>query len=364
MRVVLVTTIERGGPIEQALLLSRGLARAGASVLVTCANEQLAERFAVEGVRAAVVPLRHQADAAGAARVWRLAHGADVVHAHDRRAGLWTRIGPRPSSGGIRVYTAHGIPEPYHPPPVGPDRPGWKAVLMYRGLDAGLCRRADAIVVPSRAVADDLVARLGYPRQLLTVIPNGIELTPPRGHDGELVGTFSVLEPFKGIDVFLRAVAQLAPARPDWRFASFGVGSDAERLRALADELGIAGRVEWPGFVPGPQARARLRVYVLSSYWENAPMALLEAMADGVPIVATAVDGVPEIVDETTARLVPSGDPTALAAAIERAVDDGPGTAVRVAAARLRVEERYTAQRNADAIAALYERLLREREGR
>ncbi|MBB4661660.1 glycosyltransferase [Conexibacter arvalis] len=359
MRVVLVTTIERGGPIEQALLLARGLARQGASVLVTCANVQLAERFAVDGVRAAVVPLRHQGDVAGAARVWRLARGADVIHAHDRRAGLWTRIGPRPRRRGLRVYTAHGIPEPYHPPPVGPERPGWKATLLYRGLDGGLCRRADAIVVPSRAVADDLVARLGYPRRLLHVIPNGIELPSPREHDGELIGTFSVLEQFKGIDVFLRAVARLAPERPEWRFASFGVGSDAERLRALAAELGIAERIEWPGFVPGPQARARLRVYVLSSYWENAPMALLEAMADGVPVVATAVDGVPEIVDETTARMVPSGDPAALAAAIEQAVGDQAGTAARVAAARRRVEERYTAERNAEAIGALYERLLR-----
>src|ERR1700722_20855557 len=163
MRVVLVSTLERGGPMEQSLLLSRGLARAGASVLVTCANAELAERFAVDGVRAAVAPLRHQADGAGAMRVWKLARGADVVHAHDRRAGLWTRIGPRPRRGGVRVYTVHGTPEPYHPPPVGPERPGLKAALLYRGLDAGLCVRADAIVVPSQFVACDLVERLGYP---------------------------------------------------------------------------------------------------------------------------------------------------------------------------------------------------------
>src|ERR1700691_2737848 len=102
MRVLLVTSIERGGPIEQSLLLSRGLARAGASVLVTCANDELAEGCSTGDVRAKVVPLRHQADAAGAVRLWKLARGADVVHAHDRRAGLWTRIGPRLQRGGIR----------------------------------------------------------------------------------------------------------------------------------------------------------------------------------------------------------------------------------------------------------------------
>jgi glycosyltransferase involved in cell wall biosynthesis len=358
MRVALVTSIERGGPIEQALLLSRGLAQAGASVLVTCASPELAERFAAGGVRAEVAPLRHQADAVGAARVWRLARGFDVVHAHDRRAGLWVRIGPRPRRRGIRVYTVHGLPEPYHPPPAGRERPGWRAALLYRGLDAHLCARADAVIVPSRTVADDLAARLGYPTDKLTVVPNGVEPPPFALGAGELIGTFSLLEPVKGIDVFLRAVVPLSRAHPDWRFVTFGVGSDAQRLDTLAHELGLADRLERPGFIPSAQALSRLRVYVLSSYAENAPLALLEAMARGVPVVASAVGGVPEIVDESVARMVPAGDPQALAKAIEQACADAAGTAARVRAAHARVMERFTAARNARAIAELYERLL------
>ncbi len=358
MRVVIVTSIERGGPVEQASLLAGNLARLGASVLVTCADEQLAARFTVDGVRAEVAPLSHQADARGAARVWRLARGADVVHAHDRRAGLWVRIGPRPRRGGVRVYTAHGIPAPYYPAPVGPRHPGLRAAVLYRGLDAGLCARVDAVIVPSRAVADDLRVRLGYPAGKLHVIPNGIEPAPFAPGGGELIGTLSVLEPFKGIDVFLRAVAQLAPRHPDWRFATFGSGSDEARLAALARELGIVERVQRPGFVPAAHALERLRVYVLCSYWENAPMALLEAMAAGVPVVATAVDGVPEILDDSVALLVAPGDPAALAAAIERMCADEPLRERLVRAARARVEERYTAARNARETLALYERLL------
>jgi glycosyltransferase involved in cell wall biosynthesis len=361
VRVVLVTSIERGGPIEQSLLLARGLARAGADVLVTCANEQLAERFATGGVRAEVAPLRHQADVAGARRVWRLARGTDVVHAHDRRAGLWVRLGPRPRRGGVRVYTVHGIPEPYHPPPVGPERAGLRALLLYRGLDASLCVRADAMIVPSRAVADDLVRRLGYPAHKLVVIPNGIELPPFAPGGGELIGTFSVLERSKGIDVFLRAVGLLAQKHPDWRFVTYGSGSDSERLLALARELGVAGRVARPGFVPAAKALAQLRVYVLSSYLENAPMALLEAMASGVPVVASAVYGVPEIVDESVARMVPAGEPEALAREIERTCTDQSGTEARVLAARKRVQERFTAERNARVTGELYERLLKVR---
>ncbi len=358
MRIVLVTSIERGGPIEQSLLLSRGLARDGASVLVTCANDELAERFATGGVHAEVVPLRHQADAAGAAHLWKLARGADVVHAHDRRAGLWTRIGPRPRRGGIRIYTVHGLPEPYHPPPTGQEQPNWRARLLYRGLDARLCARADAVIVPSRTVASELVARLGYQADKLAVIPNGIELPPFVPAGGELIGTFSLLEPVKGIDVFLRAVARLSAIHPAWRFVTFGSGSDAGRLEALADQLGIAQKVARPGFLPASQALAKLRVYVICSYAENAPLALLEAMAIGIPVVATRVGGIPEIVDESVARVVPPGDPITLAKAIEETCADTAGTAARVQAARARVQERYTAERNAHATADLYRRLL------
>ncbi|HEX4188342.1 MAG TPA: glycosyltransferase family 4 protein [Solirubrobacteraceae bacterium] len=364
MRVALITSLERGGPIEQVALLSRGLADLGASVLVTCANAELAERFATRGVRAEVAPLRHQADARGAARVARLARGSDVVHAHDRRAGLWTRIGPRPSRLGVRVYTTHGLPEPYLPPPAGPLRPGLRATLLYRGLDAALSARCEAIVVPSRAIARALIDRVGYPEGKIVVIPNGIEPPPQTTAAGELIGTVSLLEPVKGLEVFLQAAALLADRYPDWRFAVYGTGSQAEPLRALAADLGIADRVRWPGFVPAEQALPTLGVFVICSYVENAPLALLEAMAMGVPVVATSVGGIPEIADHAVARMIPPGDPESLAGAIERARLDPQQTASRALSATRRVQERFTAERNARTLSELYERLLGERSRR
>ncbi|HWX96774.1 MAG TPA: glycosyltransferase family 4 protein [Solirubrobacteraceae bacterium] len=361
MRIVLVTSIDRGGPIEQALLLARGLARMGASVLVTCANGELADRFASDGVRAEVAPLRHQADVLGAARVSRLARGADVVHAHDRRSGLWTRIGPRPSRGGVRVYTTHGLPEPYLPPPAGPERPGLRATLLYRGLDAALSARCDAIVVPSQAIADALIERVGYPRRKIVVVPNGIEPPASARPAGELVGTLSLLEPVKGLEVFVRAAAQLAERHPSWRFVAYGSGSQAEPLKKLAEELGLGERMSWPGFVPASEALQTLAVFVICSYVENAPLALLEAMASGVPVIATSVGGIPEIVDERVARMIPPGDPHALANAIDQTRADGAETALRSQAARRRVEERFTAERNARTISELYARLLAAR---
>jgi glycosyltransferase involved in cell wall biosynthesis len=360
MKVVLVTSIVRGGPIEQSLGLARGLVHEGISVTVICATSQVADRFRAHGVSTEIIPLRHQADVVNAARIWRRVRGADVVHAHDRRAGLWTRLGPRPRSNGVRVYTVHGLPEPYHPPPTGEEHPGLRARLLYRGLDAALCARAEAIVVPSHTIARELVARLRYPAGKITVIPNGIEPPDFAPGSGDLIGTLSLLEPVKGIDVFLRATALLADTHPDWRFVMFGTGTDAPRLDALVRELGLDRRVERPGFVAAQQALQRLRVYVLSSYAENAPLALLEAMAAGVPVVASAVGGVPEIADERVARMVPAGDPGALANAIEQAYMDTPETSERVRNARVRVEERFTAVRHVQATVELYSRLQAE----
>ena len=99
-------------------------------------------------------------------------------------------------------------------------------------------------------------------------------------------------------------------------------------------------------------------VFVICSYVENAPLALLEAMASGVPVVASSVGGIPEIVDESVARMIPPGDPQALANAIEATRLQSSETALRARAARQRVQERFTAERNARTISELYERLL------
>jgi glycosyltransferase involved in cell wall biosynthesis len=356
MRIVLVTSLERGGPLEQALTLARGLVARGASVGMVCACGQAAERAAAAGATPAVIPLGWPLDLRGAVGVRRFARSAHVVHGHDRRSGLWVRAlpPPRPTA---RVYTVHGLPDEYLPPPAGRVRPGLKATVAYRGVDAWLARRADALVVPSLAVARLLVGRLGFPAERMHVIPNGVPVPAAPVVHGDLVGTISTLTPVKGLDVYLRAAALVARQRPDVRFGLFGSGAEADRLRALAGSLGLNGRLEAPGHVPADTALARLRVFVLSSYMENAPMSLLQAMAAGVPVVATAVGGVPEIVSERTAQLVPAGDEDALAAAITRLLDDPWLAREQAAAARRLVQDRFDASQNADAMLRLYERL-------
>ena len=158
----------------------------------------------------------------------------------------------------------------------------------------------------------------------------------------------ALLVPLKGVDVFLRAAARLAPDHPDWRFVVFGDGPEAQRLGALRAELGLDGAVTMPGFVPSAQALAQLRVLVIASYAENAPMALLEAMAAGVAVVTTTVGGIPEIADERVAQLVAPGDPEAIASAVARLMADDALRSAQVRAARERVEQRFTAARQCE----------------
>lgn len=145
----------------------------------------------------------------------------------------------------------------------------------------------------------------------------------------------------------------------DARFVIVGDGPDEEALRSQAEHLGLSGSCEFVGYssdVPGHLAR--FDVFVLSSRYESHPLALLEAMAARLPMVATAVGGVPEIVrDGIDGVLVPPNDPAAAANAVQRLLAD-PDTASRLASsARRRYEHAFTPGPSARETEHLYLRL-------
>ncbi len=344
MRVALLSTLERGGPLEQALVLAPALAALGVEVRVGCAGSVVADRFRAQGVEAHPVATGR---AAG-----RLARGAELVHGLDRRAGLWTRLRPRRS--GARIYTVHGLPDPYLPGA----RPALRDRLAYEGLDAALCRRAERVIVPSHAMAELFVDRLRFPRERLAVVPNGVEVPVAALSPGPAVGTLSVLEPVKGLDVLLRAIARLASAYPETEWVLFGEGSARAALRRLADELGVADRVDFPGHVDRREGLSRLGLLVLPSRMENAPLGLLEAMAGGIPAVASRVGGIPELAPEGTVALVPPEDPEALAAAIAHILDDPAAAREQATRAREHVAANFSAEANARAVHTVYREAL------
>jgi glycosyltransferase involved in cell wall biosynthesis len=358
MRVLLATSLRAGGPLEHTLLLARHLVAMGVEVTASCADAEVAERFAATGASAVELPLERTSDLRGGLRLERLARGHDVVHAQDRRTGLWARVWPR-GGGPARVYTVHGLPDPYLPLPQNDGRRvRSRDRLAYRGLDAWLARRSDAVVVPSRALADILVARLGFPAAKLEVIPNGVEIPPAPLGAGEVVATVSLLGPVKGLDTFLAAAATVAARFPEQRFAIVGDGPNRSALEAAARDLGVA--VDFPGMMPIADLLPTLRAFVLPSLFENCPMSLLEAMAAGVPSVASAVGGVPELAGDA-ALLVPPSDAPALADAIGGLLGDSARREDLGARGRARVAANFSAALNARAILGVYERVASRR---
>jgi len=223
-------------------------------------------------------------------------------------------------------------------------------------------------VAVSRHVAGRLRDRLGVDAARITVIPNAVEPRAPVPRDDALRARLGVrgdralalsvarLEEQKGLTHLLDAAAML----PDVVFAIAGEGPERERLVAKAVALGLSDRVQWLGHrddVPSLLAAADL--FVLPSLNEGLPLAAMEAMLAGVPIVATDAGGTGEVVrDGITGLLVPPGEPRALADAI-RALLDAPERARRLAVAgRSLIEREHSAAAMVAATSRLYEALL------
>jgi glycosyltransferase involved in cell wall biosynthesis len=216
-----------------------------------------------------------------------------------------------------------------------------RAVLDFAGH-----RATNLYVTNSRALGAELVRAEGVPAGRIATIPNGVEL-PARTADpsrrparGVVVAN---LIAYKGHADLVEALALLTEP-PEVRLV--GEGPERARLTALIRARGLEHVVTLAG--AEPDARARLADYqfaVLPSHAEGLPNAVLEAMAAGLPVVATSVGGVPEVLtDGVTGLLVPPHDPAALATAIARLVGDpdlrrAMGAAGRRAAARLSVDE-------------------------
>jgi glycosyltransferase involved in cell wall biosynthesis len=203
----------------------------------------------------------------------------------------------------------------------------WSTRLLYP--------RADFRIVVSVAAADDLARVSGLPRQCFEVIYNPIE-PPPEiestpeieelwGDAGQRIITVGSLKEQKNHALLLRAFAQLVPKRPSAKLMILGEGAVRPQLEALARDLGIADRLVMPGFALDPWPYlASASLFVLSSDYEGFPLVLAEAMYAGLPLVSTdCLSGPAELLDGGRfGRLVPCGDSDALAAAMDRALDE------------------------------------------
>ena len=275
---------------------------------------------APDGLRPAII--------ARLARLFRRLH-ADVIHTHDDRPNIYGA--PAGKLAGCRViHTRHSQGTMLS------RRQRWLVRLVSSFDDRFVC------------ISDDSArwaARQGISRRKVRVQLNGIDLTrfaysgsDPNG-PAVLVARLS---PEKSIDTLLRAVPILLAKCPDFRLEIAGDGPCREALHSLSSQLHLDNVVRFLGTVHDvPSLLARARLFILSSLTEGISLTLLEASARGLPIVATAVGGNPEVVaDGVTGLLVSSGAPDALADGVLRLWADDELRTRMGNAGRVRVEER------------------------
>jgi glycosyltransferase involved in cell wall biosynthesis len=230
-----------------------------------------------------------------------------------------------------------------------------------------ILRGLDRIVVPSRQT-DAEVRAAGFLEDRIVRIPNGVDIArfTPAGpirsdSPARTVLFLGRLDAQKGVDTLLSAWGEAAPHLPGTTLAIGGEGPQAAALRAAATRPGLAGNVRFLGAVPDPEAHLRTAAaFVLPSWHEGLPNALLEAMATGLPCVATAIGGTTDVAtDESDALLVPPGDGAALAKALLRILTDADLAGRLGAAARRRVVGDFSLE----AMVVRYEQLYQEMRG-
>ena len=278
----------------------------------------------------------------------------DVVHTHGYRpdvldAGVAQRLGIPV------VTTVHGF-----------TGGGWKNRL-YEWLQCRAFRGFDAVVSVSRPLVDRLRSA-GIAMSRLHEVRNAWSPAQPLlGRDaarralglplaGFAIGWLGRLSHEKGPDILVGALPYLQDLP---LFASVvGDGGMRASLQAQARDLRLNGRIRWQGVVPdGARVLTAFDVCVLSSRTEGTPMALFEAMAAGVPVVATAVGGVPDVISSREAVLIPPNDPAALAGAIRGVYRDPAAARERARAAQTRVERDFSVAPWLERYEAIYRRV-------
>ena len=357
MRVVVVSGIwppDVGGPASHAPALADALVEAGHTVEVVTTADLAPDTqpYPVHWVaRDRPAPLRHLAVAR---EVRRAAQGADRVYATTmvRRAALGAALGRRPLVVKLVADEAYererragrfaGTLEEFQA-----ERRGLRLRFLRATRTAAL-RRARCIVVPS-AYLRQIATGWGLDPSRVDVVPNPAPELPEHptrdearatlGIDGFALGVAGRLTAQKALGDTLEALARV----PDVALLVLGDGPERAKLERRAGELGLADRVRFLGAGTRDDVIALFRAVdaaLLTSAWENLPHTLLEALATGTPVIATAVGGIPEVVrDGENGLLVPPRDIAAIASAIDRLVHDDALRASLAAAAAPSVEE-------------------------
>jgi glycosyltransferase involved in cell wall biosynthesis len=353
----LVTNLDRGGAEKILTRLAVGLPREKYAVRVA-ALQGRSQAMAVDLTRAGVpvfdLDMGAKWDLGVLVRLFRLLRGQGVrilftfmFHPTilGRLVGWAGRVPVRISSERIMAWESAG----------------------RRRLNRWTIPLATHVVAVSERVAAYARQEFCVPAGRLTVIPNGVDLAHfrptgrPTRSAGVVIGCTARLHVKNDHASLLQAFARLAPQWPDARLLLVGRGPEEQPLRILTEQLGLSARVHFAGeqadVAPCLQ---EMDLYVQGSMAEGMPNSILEAMATGLPVVATAVGGTPEVVaNDETGLLVPPGDPAAMAAALTTLLADPARVEAFGRAGRARAEAHFGEALMLQRVEALLDQLIR-----
>ena len=373
----LLDTLGIGGAEGLAIPFARSLDRSRFELYVGCHGKL--ENSAVErelrrlGIPLFEVGARNLRDRAAFRRLVEFVKREEinVVHAHLTYSAVWSALLSR-STGVPSFASLHVAPAATRE---------FRKTLRFRVatdlrdrlMRFVLNRWSAGVIAVSAALRQTYLEGGGLRPDKVQVVHNGIELARfqrdraqtrmrlerdfeiPAG--APILVTVSVLRPAKGIEVLLDTVRRV----PDAYFLIVGGGPKEEEFRELAQKSGVGERVRWAGFrTDVDELLAGADAFVHPSLVDAFPTVLLEAMAAGLPVVASGVGGIPEIVSPgVTGKLVPPGDPDALASALNTLLAD-PGAMARMSeAAQQRARREFSAQAWLARLGQLYEQVVR-----
>ena len=345
-----------GGTEGQMIELAHRLDRRRFEVHLACLhrNGSWISRAAAKVSDIAEFPIRSFKRPHTFARMWQFAawcreRRIAVLHATDLYSNVFAL--PAAALAGVPVRIGNRRE-------INPDKHGGLIALQRASYAC-----AHGIVANSSAVA----ARLRKERvsaRAIRIIPNGIDVDAyrPRIPQARLrrIVTVANLRPEKAHEVLIDAFASLASRHSDLELLVVGTGSRGEELKALAAERGVASQVRFLGHRDDvPAVLSESDAFVLTSRSEAFPNSVMEAMAAGLPVIATAVGGVPELVQHrTNGILVAADDRAAVAQALRNLIDDPARAAALGRAARETIQSRFSFNRMVSSFEDLYLELL------
>lgn len=351
MRVMHVLAPAPFGGLEQVVVALASGQQAAGHVISVAAVTNVGEpepvviaRLRALGIRVYVISSKPRAywSQINALRALHCSLLPDVIHTHGYHPDVLGALLKRWVNGTVVVSTAHGF-----------SGGAWRNRL-YEGVQRYALRRLDAVVAVSRKLATELEAAGCSPSLVHTLANAWRPIEPPLdaadarqvlgvAGDQFSVGWVGRVSREKGLDVLVDALPHVGEL--PLRLTVIGDGPERNNVQYAAEKLGVASRITWTGRLP--DAARLLRAFdllVISSRTEGTPMTLLEAMSAGVPILTTAVGGIPDVVSDADAILVTPEDPAAIAAGLRAVFTDPESAAIRAASARRRVESIYAVQ--------------------